>query len=137
MMQKLKWLKQYLKKCHLTKKLNLLAPLLAIALAIAGLVIAFNNKTGILTIWSKLSYLGSIILAVYSLRFCYRYGNYELIQVVDWSIIGLDFVLLFLALTNFFGWRSDNINDLVVVLLLISAASNLLGTHYKKKRHLY
>lgn len=137
MTQKLKWLKQYFKKCHLAKSLNPLAPLLAIALAIAGLVIAFNNKTGILTIWSKLSYLGSIILAVYSLRFCYRYGNYELIQVVDWSIIGLDFVLLFLALTNFFGWRSNNINDLVVVLLLISVSSNLLGTHYKKKRDFY
>ena len=137
MTQKLKWLKQYLKKGHLTKKLNLLAPFLAIVLVIAGLVIAFINKTGILIIWSKLSYLGSIILAIYSLRFCYRYGNYELIQVVDWSMIGLDFVLLFLAVTNFLGWRSNNINDLVVVLLLISASSNLLGTHYKGKRNLY
>lgn len=137
MMQKLKWLKQYLKKCHLTKSLNPLAPFLAIVLAIIGLVMAINNKTGILIIWSRAAYLGSIILAIYSLRFCYRYGNYELVQVVDWSIIGLDFVLLFLALTNFFGWRSNNINDLVVVLLLISASSNLLGTHYKKKRDLY
>lgn len=137
MTQKLKWLKQYFKKCHLAKSLNLLVPFLAIALVIIGLVIAINNKTGILIIWSKLSYLGSIILAIYSLRFCYRYGNYELIQVVDWSMIGLDFVLLFLAVTNFLGWRSNNINDLVVVLLLISASSNLLGTHYKGKRDLY
>lgn len=137
MTQKLKWLKQYFKKCHLAKSLNPLAPLLAIVLVIIGLVMAFNDKTGILIIWSKAAYLGSIILAIYSLRFCYRYGNYELIQVVDWSIIGLDFVLLFLALTNFFGWRSNNINDLVVVLLLISVSSNLLGTHYKGKRDLY
>lgn len=137
MSKKVKWLKQYFKKCHLAKSLNPLAPILAIVLVIAGLVIAFNNKTGILIIWSKLSYLGSIILAIYSLQFCYRYGNYELIRVIDWSMIGLDFILLFLALTNFLSWRSNNINDLVIVLLLISAASNLLGTHYKKKRDLY
>lgn len=137
MSKKVKWLKQYFKKCHLAKSLNPLAPFLAIVLAIAGLVIAFNNKTGILIIWSKLSYLGSIILAIYSLRFCYRYGNYELIQVIDWSMIGLDMVLLILALTNFLNWRSNNINDLVIVLLLISTANNLLGDHYKKKRDLY
>ena len=137
MSKKVKWLKQYFKKCHLAKSLNPLAPLLAIVLVILGFAITLNSKTGSLIIWSQLSYLGSIILAIYSLRFCYCYGNYELIQVVDWSIIGLDFILLFLALTNFFSWRSNNINDLVIVLLLISTANNLLGDHYKKKRDFY
>lgn len=137
MTQKLQWLKQYFTKCHLTKKLNPIAPLLAIFLLIAGFAISLNDLTIITYLGSKASYLGCIILTIYSLRFCYCYGNYELVQVVDWSMIGLNFVLLFLALTNFFGWRSNNINDLVVVLLLISAASNLLGTHYKGKRHLY
>lgn len=65
MTQKLKWLKQYFKKCHLAKSLNPLAPLLAIVLVIIGLVMAFNDKTGILIIWSKAAYLGSIILAIY------------------------------------------------------------------------
>ena len=137
MSKKVKWLKQYFKKCHLAKSLNPLAPLLAIVLVILGFAIALNSKTGGLIIWSQLSYLGSLILAIYSLQFCYRYGNYELIQVVDWSMIGLDMVLLILALTNFLSWRSNNINDLVVVLLLISVSSNLLGTHYKGKRDLY
>lgn len=137
MSKKVKWLKQYFKKCHLAKSLNPLVPLLAIVLVIAGLVIALNSKTGSLIIWSQLSYLGSIILAIYSLQFCYRYGNYELVQVIDWNMIGLDMVLLILALTNFLNWRSNNINDLVIVLLLISTANNLIGAHYKKKRDLY
>lgn len=137
MTQKLKWLKQYLKKCHLTQKLDPLAPLLAIVLLIAGFVIALRSLTLFTYLGSKGSYLGSIILAIYSLKFCYCYGNYELVQVVDWSIIGVDFVLLFLAVANSLGWHSNNINDLVVVLLLISAASNVMGTHYKGKRHLY
>lgn len=137
MSKKMKWLKQYFKKCHLAKSLNPLVPLLAIVLVIAGLVIALNSKTGSLIIWSQLSYLGSIILAIYSLGVCYRYGNYELVQVIDWNMIGLDMVLLILALTNFLSWRSNNINDLVIVLLLISTANNLLGDHYKKKRDLY
>lgn len=136
MSKKVKWLKQYFKKCHLAKSLNPLAPFLAIVLVILGFAIA-NSKTSILIIWSQLSYLGSIILAIYSLQFCYRYGNYELVQVIDWSMIGLDMVLLILALTNFLSWRLNNINDLVIVLLLISTANNLLGDHYKKKRDLY
>ena len=133
----MKWLKQYFKKCHLEKKLNPLAPFLVIVLVILGFAIALNSKTGSLIIWSQLSYLGSIILAIYSLQFCYRYGNYELVQVIDWSMIGLDMVLLILALTNFLSWRLNNINDLVIVLLLISTANNLLGDHYKKKRDFY
>lgn len=137
MSKKVKWLKQYFKKCHLAKSLNPLAPILAIVLVILGFVIALNSKTGSLIIWSQLSYLGSIILAIYSLQFCYRYGNYELVQVIDWNMIGLDMVLLILALTNFLNWRSNNINDLVIVLLLISTANNLIGDHYKKKRDLY
>lgn len=137
MSKKVKWLKQYFKKCHLAKSLNPLAPILAIVLVILGFVIALNSKTGSLIIWSQLSYLGSIILAIYSLGVCYRYGNYELVQVIDWNMIGLDMVLLILALTNFLNWRSNNINDLVIVLLLISTANNLIGDHYKKKRDLY
>lgn len=137
MSKKVKWLKQYFKKCHLAKSLNPLVPLLAIVLVILGFAIALNSKTGSLIIWSQLSYLGSIILAIYSLQFCYRYGNYELVQVIDWNMIGLDMVLLILALTNFLNWRSNNINDLVIVLLLISTANNLIGAHYKKKRDLY
>lgn len=137
MSKKVKWLKQYFKKCHLAKSLNPLVPLLAIVLVILGFVIALNSKTGSLIIWSQLSYLGSIILAIYSLGVCYRYGNYELVQVIDWNMIGLDMVLLILALTNFLNWRSNNINDLVIVLLLISTANNLIGDHYKKKRDLY
>ena len=137
MSKKVKWLKQYFKKCHLAKNLNPLAPILTIVLVILGFAIALNSKTGSLIIWSQLSYLGSIILAIYSLQFCYRYGNYELVQVIDWSMIGLDMVLLILALTNFLSWRSNNINDLVIVLLLISTANNLIGDHYKKKRDFY
>ena len=137
MSKKVKWLKQYFKKCHLAKSLNPLAPLVAIVLVILGFAIALNSKTGSLIIWSQLSYLGSIILAIYSLQFYYRYGNYELVQVIDWGMIGLDMVLLILALTNFLNWRSNNINDLVIVLLLISTANNLIGDHYKKKRDLY
>lgn len=123
-------------ECHLAKRLNPLVPLLAIALLIIALAISFSRDADLLIIWSRASYLAAAALAIYSFGFCYRYGNKQLVKIVDRSLNALDLLLIILFCGNFIFWNSGPVFDLLMILLLIQAVSNLIGTHYKEKRHL-
>lgn len=123
-------------KYQLQQKLSPFAPILALAFLIIAFILAGSSPRGILLFWRNLCYALSIILIIYSLAFCLRFGNYHLIALINNILVGFDFIALIGSCLNFIFSFSVLINELAIVYLIIAAVSHSLVIYYKKKRHL-
>lgn len=132
-----KGLKQYFKKCHLEKKLNPLAPLLAMALTIVAFATSGSHYVGIFVDVNIISNLGAFLLLVYSLVFYYHYGNQKTVRATDWFIIGLSYMAIALLIINGSTWCSVPVDELMVLILFVSFFSLLIGQFYKDTRNVY
>ena len=132
-----KWLKQYFKKCHLEKKLNPLAPLLAMALTIAAFATSGSHYVGIFVDVNIISNLGAFFLLVYSLVFYYHYGNQKTVRATNWFIIGLGYMSIALFIINGLSWRSIPVEELMELFLFVTFFSLLIGQFYKDSSNVY
>lgn len=137
MLKLIAWLKQYFKKCHLEKKLNPLAPLLAIALTIAAFATSGSHYVGIFVDVNIISNLGAFFLLVYSLVFYYHYGNQKTVRATNWLIIGLGYMSITLLIINGLTWQSIPFEELMELFLFVTFFSLLIGQFYKDSRNVY
>lgn len=132
-----KKIKQYLAECHLEKKLNPLVPILAIVLTIAAFATSGSNYVGIFVDVNIISNLGAFFLLVYSLVFCYHYGNQKTVHATNWFIEGLVLLTIALLLIDNLSWHSIPFEELMVLILFVTFFSLLIGQFYKDTRNVY
>lgn len=123
-------------KYQLQQKLSPFIPILALAFLIIAFILSGSSPIGILLFWRNLCYVLAIILTIYSLAFCLRFGNYHLIVLINNILVGFDFIALIGSCLNFIFSFSFLINELALVYLTIAIVSHSLVIYYKKKRHL-
>lgn len=132
-----KKIKQYLAECHLEKKLNPLIPILAIVLTIAAFATSGSHYVGIFVDVNIISNLGAFFLLVYSLVFCYHYGNRKTVHATNWFIISIGWIAIAILIINGLSWHSISVVDLIRLIWLVGFFTLLIGQYYKDHRNIY
>lgn len=132
-----KKIKQYLAECHLEKRINSLILILAIALTIVAFATSGSHYVGIFVDVNIISNLGAFFLLVYSLVFCYHYGNRKTVHATNWFIIVLGYMSIALLIINGLTWYSVPVYELMVLFLLVVFFAILIGQFYKDTRNIY
>lgn len=132
-----KKIKQYLAECHLEKRIKPLIPILAIALTIVAFATSGSHYVGIFVDVNIISNLGAFFLLVYSLVFCYHYGNRKTVHATNWFIEGLALLTIALLLIDNLSWHSIPFEELMALFIFVSFFSLLIGQFYKDTRNVY
>lgn len=132
-----KKIKQYLAECHLEKRINPLILILAIILTIAAFATSGSHYVGIFVDVNIISNLGAFFLLVYSLVFCYHYGNRKTVHATNWFIIGLGYMSIALLLIDNLSWHSIPFEELMALFLFVTFFAIIVGQFYKDHRNIY
>lgn len=132
-----KKIKQYLAECHLEKRINPLIPILTIVLTIAAFVTSGSHYVGIFVDVNIISNLGAFFLLVYSLVFCFHYGNRKTVHATNWFIIVLGYMSIALLIINGLTWDLVPVNELMVLFLFVTFFAIIIGQFYKDHRNIY
>lgn len=130
-------IKQYLAECHLEKKLNPVIPILIIILTIFALATSGSHYVGIWVNVNIVSNLGAFFLLVYSLVFCYHYGNQKAVHATNWLIEGLGYMAIALLLIDNLSWHSVPFEELMTLFIFVVFFAILIGQFYKDARNIY
>lgn len=130
-------IKQYLAECHLEKKLNPVIPILIIILTIFALATSDSHYVGIWVNVNIVSNLGAFFLLVYSLVFCYHYGNQKAVHATNWLIEGLGYMAIALLLIDNLSWHSVPFEELMALFIFVVFFAILIGQFYKDARNIY
>lgn len=132
-----KKIKQYLAECHLEKRINPLIPILTIVLTIAAFATSGSHYVGIFVDVNIISNLGAFFLLVYSLVFCFHYGNRKTVHATNWFIIVLGYMSIALLLIDNLSWHSIPFEELMTLFLLVTFFAIIIGQFYKDTRNIY
>lgn len=110
---------------------------MAIALTIVAFATSGSHYVGIFIDVNIISNLGAFFLLVYSLVFCYHYGNRKTVHATNWFIEGLALLTIALLLTDGLIWYSVPVEELMALFLFVVFFAIIIGQFYKDHRNIY